>query len=50
MFRAIALCSAKGGAGKSTLAASIGVVVLQEGGERVFLVDCDPQRELIGVG
>ena len=46
MFRAIALCSAKGGGGKSTLAASLGVVA-QEVGERVFLVDCDPQGSLL---
>ena len=49
MFRVIALCSAKGGGGKSTLAASLGVVA-QEVGERVFLVDCDPQGSLLAWG
>jgi chromosome partitioning protein len=41
----IALATQKGGAGKTTLAASIGVAA-QQAGEKVFLVDLDPQSSL----
>src|SRR5215212_3390753 len=45
----IALVTQKGGAGKSTLAACLAVAA-QEAGERVFLVDMDPQGSLLGWG
>src|SRR5215210_3449657 len=44
-MRAIALVAQKGGAGKSTLAACLAVVA-QEAGEKVFVIDMDPQGSL----
>ena len=44
-MRTIALVTQKGGSGKSTLSASI-AVEMQARGERVFLVDMDPQGSL----
>lgn len=44
-MKALALMTQKGGAGKTTLAASLGVAA-QEAGERVFLIDMDPQGSL----
>ncbi len=48
-MRAVALVSAKGGSGKSTLAISLGVAAV-EAGERVFLIDVDPQGSLASWG
>eukprot|EP01037_Dinobryon_pediforme_P017084 gene17084-17273_t len=44
-MKVLGLMTQKGGTGKTTLAASIGVVA-QESGERVFLIDLDPQGSL----
>lgn len=44
-MRTIAFVTQKGGSGKSTLAACIAVAA-QEAGERVFVIDMDPQRSL----
>ena len=44
-MKVIVLANQKGGVGKSTLAASLAVAA-QEGGERVFVVDLDPQGSL----
>lgn len=44
-MRTVALVTQKGGSGKSTLAACLAVVA-QEQGERVFLIDMDPQKSL----
>ncbi|HUZ66257.1 MAG TPA: ParA family protein [Beijerinckiaceae bacterium] len=44
-MRTIAFVTQKGGSGKSTLAACLAVAA-QEAGERVFVVDMDPQRSL----
>ena len=44
-MRTLAFVTQKGGAGKSTLAACVAVAA-QEAGERVFLIDMDPQRSL----
>ena len=48
-MHAIAFVTQKGGAGKSTLAACLGVAA-QEAEERVFLIDMDPQGSLQGWG
>ena len=48
-MRTIALVTQKGGSGKSTLAACIAVAA-QEAGERVFLIDMDPQKSLVKWG
>ena len=48
-MRTIALVTQKGGSGKSTLAACLAVAA-QEAGERVFLVDMDPQKSLVKWG
>lgn len=48
-MRAIAFISQKGGAGKSTLAACLAVAA-QEAGEKVFMIDMDPQGSLSGWG
>jgi len=48
-MHAIAFVTQKGGAGKSTLAACLAVAA-QEAGERVFLVDMDPQGSLLSWG
>lgn len=44
-MRVLVLASQKGGSGKSTLAASLAVVAWQAG-ERVVVVDLDPQKSL----
>ena len=44
-MRTVALVTQKGGSGKSTLAACLAVVA-QQNGERVFLIDMDPQKSL----
>ena len=44
-MRTIAMVTQKGGSGKSTLAACLAVAA-QEAGERVFLIDMDPQKSL----
>lgn len=43
-MQTIALLSRKGGSGKTTLAAHLGVVA--SSARRVLLIDCDPQRSL----
>ena len=48
-MRVLVLASQKGGSGKSTLASSLAVAA-QEDGERVVVVDLDPQRSLAGWG
>jgi len=48
-MKAIAFMTQKGGTGKTTLAASIGVAALQSG-QRVFLIDLDPQGSLAAWG
>jgi chromosome partitioning protein len=45
-MRTIALVTAKGGSGKSTLTAGIGVAA-HEAGEKVYLIDLDPQQSLL---
>lgn len=45
----IAFVTQKGGAGKSTLAACLGVAA-SEAGEKVFMLDLDPQASLLGWG
>jgi len=44
-MRTIAFVTQKGGSGKSTLAACLAVAA-QEAGERVFIIDMDPQHSL----
>ncbi len=44
-MRVVALVTQKGGSGKSTLAACLAVCA-QAAGERVFLIDMDPQKSL----
>jgi chromosome partitioning protein len=44
-MRTVALVTQKGGSGKSTLSASLAVAA-QAAGERVFLIDMDPQKSL----
>jgi chromosome partitioning protein len=48
-MRVVALVNQKGGSGKSTLAACLAVAA-QEAGERVFLIDMDPQKSLLKWG
>jgi chromosome partitioning protein len=48
-MKTIAFLTQKGGSGKTTLAASVGVAA-QEAGERVFLIDMDPQGSLMSWG
>jgi cellulose biosynthesis protein BcsQ len=48
-MKTIALVNSKGGTGKSTLAAALGVAA-EETGERVFMVDLDPQGSLSAWG
>ena len=48
-MKIIAFMTQKGGTGKTTLAASVGVAA-QEMGERVFLIDMDPQGSLLSWG
>ena len=45
-MQTLALVTAKGGSGKTTLAASMGVAAMQAG-ERVYLVILDPQGSLL---
>lgn len=45
-MRTIAFATQKGGSGKSTLASSIAVAA-HEAGERVFILDMDPQQSLM---
>ena len=48
-MRVVVFASAKGGVGKSTLAASLGVAALQAG-EKPYLIDMDPQGSLAAWG
>jgi chromosome partitioning protein len=48
-LRTITLVNSKGGAGKSTLCAALGVAA-EACGERVFLIDMDPQASLLAWG
>ena len=48
-YARVALVNQKGGSGKSTLAACLAVAA-QEAGERVFLIDMDPQKSLLKWG
>ncbi len=45
-MRTIAFVTQKGGAGKSTIASSLAVTA-HEAGERVFIIDLDPQQSLV---
>ncbi len=45
-MRTIALVTQKGGSGKSTIASSLAVAA-HEAGERVFVIDMDPQGSLV---
>lgn len=48
-MRTIAFINQKGGSGKSTLAACLAVAA-REAGERVFILDMDPQKSLVKWG
>ncbi len=48
-MKVLSLMTQKGGTGKSTLAASLGVAA-HEAGERTFLIDMDPQGSLMSWG
>jgi chromosome partitioning protein len=48
-MRVVALVNQKGGSGKSTLAACLAVAA-RDAGERVFLIDMDPQKSLVKWG
>lgn len=48
-MKIITFVTQKGGTGKTTLAASLGVAA-HEAGERVYLIDMDPQGSLMGWG
>jgi chromosome partitioning protein len=48
-MKTIALVNSKGGTGKSTLCAALGVAA-EAAGERVFLIDLDPQGSLTAWG
>lgn len=48
-MKVIAFMTQKGGAGKTTLAASLGIAAHQDG-ERVYLIDLDPQGSLASWG
>ena len=45
-MRTIAFVTQKGGSGKSTLASSVAIAA-HEAGERVFVLDMDPQQSLV---
>jgi chromosome partitioning protein len=45
-MRTISFVTQKGGSGKSTLASSLAIAA-KEAGERVFVIDMDPQRSLV---
>lgn len=48
-MKTIALVTQKGGAGKTTLAASLAIAA-QEAGEKVYVVDLDPQGSMVAWG
>ena len=48
MVRTIAFCNHKGGVGKTTSTASIGVAMARQG-KKVLLVDLDGQANLTGI-
>jgi chromosome partitioning protein len=48
-MKTIVAVSAKGGSGKSTLAIALAVAAI-EAGERVFLIDADPQSSVVAWG
>jgi chromosome partitioning protein len=48
-MKVITFVTQKGGVGKTTLAASVAVAA-QEAGEKVFMIDLDPQGSLMGWG
>jgi chromosome partitioning protein len=48
-MRTIAFINQKGGSGKSTLAACLAVAA-RDAGERVFIIDMDPQKSLVKWG
>jgi chromosome partitioning protein len=48
-MRTIVFASSKGGVGKTSLSAAVGVAAMQAG-ERVYLIDLDPQGSLLSWG